>query len=55
MEKAEVDAWVDGWMAKVQVRAKVYREQGLSQEDAEERAVYDIRMEIRCSPPLVSE
>jgi hypothetical protein len=51
-ENPEVKAWIDGWMEKVHARAAVYREQGMSQEDAEERAVFDIRMEIRRAPPF---
>jgi hypothetical protein len=50
-EHPKIKQWVDGWMTKVRERAAVYRQQGMSAEDAEDRAVLDIRMEIRRGPP----
>jgi hypothetical protein len=45
-----VKAWIDGWMKIAKEKATVYREQGMSSEDADERAVLEVRMEIRRSP-----
>ena len=52
MKREKIKAWIDGWMEKLGERAKVYQAQGLSPEDAIDRATYDIRMEIRRAPPL---
>jgi hypothetical protein len=51
-EHPSVKAWVDGWMKIVDEKAKLYREQGMSAEAALERAVLEVRMEIRHSPPF---
>jgi hypothetical protein len=44
-----VRAWINGWMKIAKEKAKDYREQGMSAEAAEERAVLEVRMEIRRS------
>lgn len=51
-ENPEIRDWIDGWMDKVKHRTDVYIAQGLPKEEAEERAIYDVRMEIRRSPPI---
>jgi hypothetical protein len=48
----KIKAWIDGWMEKLNARAKAYQAQGLSAEDALDRATYDTRMEIRRAPPI---
>jgi len=50
--QAKINAWIDGWMIKLNDRAKEYREQGLAPDIAIDRATFDIRMEIRRTPPL---
>lgn len=50
--RAAITAWIDGWMSKVGQRAADYRAQGMPAEQANERAVFDIRMEIRRAPPI---
>jgi hypothetical protein len=45
-----VKAWVDGWMKIVDEKAQHYRDQGMSAEDALDRAISEVRMEIRRSP-----
>jgi hypothetical protein len=47
VDRAEAKAWVDGWMSIAKEKAKLYREQGMSAEEADDRAVYEVRMEIR--------
>lgn len=48
-KRAERDAWTDDMVR----RARAYVAQGMSHEAAEQRAVADIRREIRNSPPIV--
>lgn len=43
----EKQAEIDAWMSQVKAKAREYIKQGLSPEAAEERAVLDIRREIR--------
>jgi hypothetical protein len=52
MENPDVKVWIDGWMEQVRQRAEAYRQQGVPSDEAEERAVFEVRMEIRRSPPL---
>jgi hypothetical protein len=47
-----VKAWSGERMEEVRRLAAAYREQGMSEEEAEDRAVLDVRMTIRRSPPL---
>jgi hypothetical protein len=47
-----VKAWSEERMKQIRERTAIYIEQGMSPEEAEERAVFDIRMDIRRSPPL---
>lgn len=44
-KKAEIDIW----MGQVAVKTREYVKQGMSHEEAEEKAVNDIRREIRRS------
>lgn len=43
---------VDAWERQMQRLAKAYREQGMDAEAAEEKAVNDVRREIRNGPPI---
>lgn len=52
-ERAKAIAWwIDEWMKKLNARAKEYQAQGISPENAIDRATDDIRMEIRRTPPI---
>jgi hypothetical protein len=53
--RAKIDAWIDGWMEKLNARAKTYQAQGVPPDVAVDRATFDIRMEIRRSPALELE
>ena len=48
--KAKINAWIDGWMIKLNDRTKQYQAQGLAPDIAIDRATFDIRMEIRRTP-----
>jgi len=48
-KRAERDAWSNEMFR----RARAYVAEGMSHEDAEERASQDIRREIRNGPPIV--
>ncbi|MBT1509465.1 hypothetical protein KIP88_03025 [Bradyrhizobium sp. SRL28] len=50
--QGKINAYIDDWMVKLNARAKDYQKQGLPVEVAMDRATFDIRMEIRKSPPL---
>ena len=50
--QAKINAYIDGWMVKLNDLAKDYQERGMEPEIALDRATFDIRMEIRRSPPL---
>jgi hypothetical protein len=50
--QAKISAYIDGWMRKLNDRAKDYQERGMDAAEALERATFDIRMEIRRSPPI---
>lgn len=50
--KAKIDAYIDGWMAKLNERAQLYQAEGYSAEAALEQATLDIRREIRAAPPV---
>lgn len=43
---------VDAWMQEVRRKAREYMAAGMSAEAAEEKAVADIRREIRNGPPI---
>jgi hypothetical protein len=55
VRQAKINAYIDGWMIKLNDRAKDYQERGLDAEEALDRATFDIRMEIRRAPPVVLE
>ena len=48
----KIKAWIDGWMVRLNDRAKEYQAQGVPPDVAADRALFDIRMEIRRAPPL---
>lgn len=50
--QAKINAWIDGWMIKLNDRTKEYQAQGMLLDVALDRATFDIRMEIRRAPPL---
>jgi hypothetical protein len=50
--QATINAWIDGWIIRLNDRAKLYREEGWPPDIANDRATFDIRMEIRRSPAL---
>jgi len=50
--RTKINAWIDGWMIRLNDRTKEYQAQGLSLEEATDRATFDTRMEIRRAPPL---
>jgi hypothetical protein len=50
--QTKINAWIDGWMIKLNDRAKDYQERGMPADVALDRATFDIRMEIRRAPPL---
>lgn len=52
IRQGKINAYIDGWMEKLNARAKEYQKQGLPVEIALDRATFDTRMEIRTSPPL---
>jgi hypothetical protein len=51
-QRAKINAWIDGWMIKLNDRTKEYQAQGVPPDIAVDRATFDIRMEIRRAPPL---
>ena len=53
--QAKINAWIDGWMVKLNDLAKDYRERGMEPDVALDKATFDIRMEIRRSPALELE
>lgn len=46
----KINAWIDGWLIKLNDRTKLYQQQGLAFDIAIDRATFDIRMEIRRTP-----
>jgi hypothetical protein len=52
VRQAKINAWVDGWMIKLNDRAKEYQARGVPSDIAIDRATFDIRMEIRRAPAL---
>jgi len=48
----KINAYIDDWMVKLNALTKEYQKQGLPLGVAQDRATYDIRMEIRRAPPL---
>jgi len=48
----KINAYIDDWMVKLNALTKEYQKQGLPLAVAQDRATYDIRMEIRRAPPL---
>lgn len=50
--QAKINAWIDGWMIRLNDRAKEYQAQGMPPDVALDRATFDIRMEIRRAPAL---
>jgi hypothetical protein len=53
--QAKINAYIDGWMVKLNDLAKDYQERGMDPAEALDRATFDIRMEIRRSPALELE
>lgn len=52
IRRSKINAWIDGWMIRLNDRAKEYQAQGMSPDVALDRATFDTRMEIRRAPPL---
>jgi hypothetical protein len=50
--RERINAYIDGWMIKLNDRAKELQAQGLPAEEALDRATFDIRMEIRRAPTV---
>ena len=51
-KQARIIEWIDAWMAMLNDKAKEYVAQGMSPEQAVDKATYDIRMMIRRAPPI---
>jgi hypothetical protein len=50
--RKKIEAYIDGWMIKLNDYAKDYRERGMEPDVALDRATFDVRMEIRRAPPV---
>jgi len=50
--RKKIEAYIDGWMVKLNDYAKDYRERGMEPDVALDRATFDVRMEIRRAPPV---
>jgi hypothetical protein len=53
--QTKINAYIDGWMIKLNDRVGDYLARGMDPEIALDRATFDIRMEIRRAPPVVLE